>query len=446
MDVRAAVAGLLIGWSISACGGGSGKPPADTTAPTVATANVADLATNVATDLAITVQFSEPMDTASVAAAFGVTGPSGPVAGTIAWDAAHQVATFTPAAPYPPATAFVAALGAGARDLAGNALQGSWQVHFTTAAVPEVDYTFPADGQAAVSVQYVLRVVVYFKVPMDGPSVEGAFSLADGAGAPVAGTAQYVLEDGIVPALHFTLAGPLAGLTTYTGTLTTAALSEGGVPLANPYSFSFTTAAAAQAHLVVGNDPTTYWMNMFGRVIDDRGRIDCGGTASACAADYDVGSTVTLTAVPAQAGVFVGWAGGCAGLTTPSVTLTMDVGKDCTAVFDSTTTLQTLTITYGAWIELIQSTPATWGATPDIYCGPGASPSPSVCSAGFLPALYVDLTAATSAGAPVGTISWVCDGDDLAYPGATVTTSGPTKRVWMTRPKSCNVTLVPTPP
>ncbi len=309
---------------------------------------------------------------------------------------------------------------------------------------PEVDYTSPADGQTNVSIQYVLMVKIYFKTPMDGASVEGAFSMVDDGGHGVAGTALYYLEDGLLPVLRFTLAAPLAGLTTYTSTLTTDARSEDGVPFSNPYSFSFTTGSGPQAHLAVGNSPNTYWQNVFGRVTDDRGRIDCGGVATTCAADYGVGTVVTLTAQAAPAGVFSGWTGdSCYGLTGASVTLTMDAGKGCTAVFTYTADPQTLTVTYGPWIALVGSAPPSFGVPPAIHCGP--LEDPSVCNAGFSAGIPVDLTATPDASAPAGTAHWICTGDDLANPGATVTRDGATARVWMTRPKSCNVTFVPAP-
>lgn len=449
VSVRAAVAGLVFVWSLSACSGGGAEPPdtspPDTSPPALAEASLVDQATGVPTDLAITLRFSEPMDVASVEAAFAVTGPSGPVVGTLAWDAEHRVATFTPASPYPPSTAFVAALGAGARDVAGNALQGSWQAHFTTAGVPEVDYTFPADGQADVSVQYVLMVKIYFVTRMNGPSVEDAFSLVDGGGRAVGGTAEYYLEDGFIPVLRFTLAAPLAGRTTYTATLAADARSEGGVPLSNPYAFSFTTGPGPQASLWVGNSPASLWLNMFGRVTDDLGRIDCGGVATTCLADYDVGAVVTLTAQAAPAGVFDGWTGDdCFGLTGTSVTLTMSGARSCTARFTESAVPQTLTVTYGPWVARVATVPPGLGVPPAIHCGP--LEDPSVCQAGFSAGLPVDLTATPDVGAPAGTIRWTCTGNDLANPGADVITEGGTARVWMTRPKSCNVTFVPAPP
>jgi hypothetical protein len=180
-------------------------------------------------------------------------------------------------------------------------------------------------------------------------------------------------------------------------------------------------------------------------VIDDLGRIDCGGIATSCTADYDVGALVTLTAQAAQGGVHTGWTGDdCSGRTGASVTLTMDAAKSCTAVFTQSSTPQALTVTYGPWIARVASVPPSFGVPPVIHCG--ALEDPSVCQGDFSPGSPVDLTATPDVTAGAGTIRWICTGDDLANPGATVTTEGTTARVWMTRPKSCNVTFVPAPP
>lgn len=66
--------------------------------------------------------------------------------------------------------------------------------------------------------------------------------------------------------------------------------------------------------------------------------ISCSST---CAASYNAGSTVTLTAIPAAGSIFAGWSGaGCAG---GSVTANAD--KTCTAKFSPQTTPQvTLTV------------------------------------------------------------------------------------------------------
>ncbi|MEM1177538.1 MAG: hypothetical protein AAGM22_04285 [Acidobacteriota bacterium] len=64
-----------------------------------------------------------------------------------------------------------------------------------------------------------------------------------------------------------------------------------------------------------------------GRVVGDR--IDCGAT---CEATYHCGGTVTLTAEPEPKSRFDRWEGACAG-SDPSVTITLDGDKQCTAHF-----------------------------------------------------------------------------------------------------------------
>src|SRR6185437_13070614 len=57
--------------------------------------------------------------------------------------------------------------------------------------------------------------------------------------------------------------------------------------------------------------------------------IDCGST---CVYDFDSGTPVTLTAVPASGSVFAGWSGDCSG--TGQCSLTMDADHPVTATFE----------------------------------------------------------------------------------------------------------------
>ena len=68
-----------------------------------------------------------------------------------------------------------------------------------------------------------------------------------------------------------------------------------------------------------------------GSVSSQPGGIDCGAN---CAAGYDEGTTVTLTAVPIAGSRFVGWSGeGCTG--TEACTVTMSKARGVTATFVS---------------------------------------------------------------------------------------------------------------
>ncbi len=129
--------------------GFSTRANADTTPPVAVATNPADAALDVAISAVISVTLSEPLDPATVTTAtFTVTGPGTlPVIGTVAFDAATNTATFTrlnhlntPVAFHPApvsnldaGTTYIATLGPGARDMAGNALGSPVVWSFTTA-------------------------------------------------------------------------------------------------------------------------------------------------------------------------------------------------------------------------------------------------------------------------------------------------------------------------
>jgi subtilisin family serine protease len=107
-------------------------PAADTVAPAVTTTSPAGGATAVATSAGVAVTFSEAMDKATAEAAFflvrAVDGAAVP--GSFSWSGATM--TFRPAAALAEGTAYRAAVGAGARDTAGNGLTAARSWSFTT--------------------------------------------------------------------------------------------------------------------------------------------------------------------------------------------------------------------------------------------------------------------------------------------------------------------------
>lgn len=122
---------------------------ADVAAPLVVSTSPDIAATNVALNSTIDIRFNKPMDPATITTAnFMVTGPGAtPVIGTVSFDASSKTATFTrinhritPVAFHPepvtnlePNTVYTVRLGTGARDMAGNALNGNPVWSFTTA-------------------------------------------------------------------------------------------------------------------------------------------------------------------------------------------------------------------------------------------------------------------------------------------------------------------------
>src|SRR5207302_3725998 len=67
-----------------------------------------------------------------------------------------------------------------------------------------------------------------------------------------------------------------------------------------------------------------------GTVTSADGGISCGPT---CAAPYDSGTLVTLTASPSSGSTFGGWSG-CDGVSGPTCTVTMNASRSVTATFN----------------------------------------------------------------------------------------------------------------
>lgn len=115
------------------CGGGlPGNPAPDTTAPTIISTNPADAAADIGVNSLITATFNENIDVSSCNAAITLNqGATGTVA------CSGTTATFTPSGALAYSTAYIATIGTGIKDVAGNAL-----------ALPHT-WTFTTESQAA---------------------------------------------------------------------------------------------------------------------------------------------------------------------------------------------------------------------------------------------------------------------------------------------------------
>lgn len=150
-SLRAAALGALGAFTFG-CSGVEAPPaggpdaaatPGDREAPTVIGATPSAGAIGVADDATVTITFSEPMDAASVDAAYASADlPADQV--TLRWSAAGDVLTITPAAPLAyatgvgvnpaavPARRYALTIGAGAADRAGNPLAAPFALEFAT--------------------------------------------------------------------------------------------------------------------------------------------------------------------------------------------------------------------------------------------------------------------------------------------------------------------------
>ena len=111
---------------------------ADTTAPTINTVSPANGTTNVATSTAITITFSEALNTSTVnTTTIRLLNGSTSVAATVTYNASTKTATITPNAALGNSTTYtVSVLGGanGVKDAVGNALAQAFTSTFTTAA------------------------------------------------------------------------------------------------------------------------------------------------------------------------------------------------------------------------------------------------------------------------------------------------------------------------
>ena len=233
---------LLAAGLIAGCCGSAAVPPGigGTILPAVVASTPACGATQVALNSKITVTFNKTMNPATInGSTFKVTGPGATaVAGTVTYDAASNIATFTPAANLAPNTAFTITVTTGAEDTVGNVLAGAFSCGFTTTALPVVVSTTPACGATGVPGN-IPSITVTFSKAMDPATINAAtFTLAGPGGVPVAGAVTY---NAATNTASFAPSVTLAANTLFTFTVTTGARDTGGNALAANFVCSFTT-------------------------------------------------------------------------------------------------------------------------------------------------------------------------------------------------------------
>jgi Ice-binding-like/Bacterial Ig-like domain len=226
--------------------------------PTVLSTVPALGATGVPVGQVLSATFSKTMSCATLvspAKTFTLTGPgTTAVAGTVTCVGA--VATFTPAAPLPTNTLFIATITAAATDTAGDPLAGNYVWSFRTAATaaqPTIISTVPANGATSVPINQTITAT--FSVAMNPATISATtFKVQAPGGVAVTGAVTYLPAGSVA---NFTPAANLAANTLYTATITTGATDLSGNALASNYVWTFTTGAAANTTkpTVISNIP-----------------------------------------------------------------------------------------------------------------------------------------------------------------------------------------------
>jgi O-glycosyl hydrolase/methionine-rich copper-binding protein CopC len=211
--------------------------------PMVSGVTPANLSTGVAvTGTTVTATFGAAMTSTTInPSTFTLTGPSGVVAGTVAYNATNLTATFTPYLSLAYNTAYTATIGTGATTALGGTLSVPYTWSFTTvkATAPTVTSVTPAN--LATNVIAPNAVTATFSEPMNAATLTtSSFTLAAAGASATVGTVTY---DTGAQTATFTPSAALAPSTTYTATITTGAQGATGAALASNYVWSFTTGA-----------------------------------------------------------------------------------------------------------------------------------------------------------------------------------------------------------
>ena len=238
---------------LSVLAAGCGREQSGFVAPIVVSTIPANLATGVPSNQIVTATFSEAMNPATInGGTFMVLPPSGvAIGGTVTYSG--LTATFTPAANLLLNTTYTAIISPGATNLAGNALaNASWT--FTTVGVPTVTSTVPLNHATGVPLNQAVSAT--FSEAMNPATISAlTFTLTGPPGAtPVAGVVTYV------PASNTAIFTPTVNLgmsDTYIATISTGAMSAGGLPLAADYTWTFKagTTANSSAPTIISTNP-----------------------------------------------------------------------------------------------------------------------------------------------------------------------------------------------
>ncbi len=230
------------------CGGGegSGSTP-DSTAPTVISTFPANNGTDVSTNIAITVTFSENLNTESVNnTTFQLRNAGNQISGMVV--CVGSTATYRPNNQLNPNTTYNAIITTGVKDLGGNPLAQDYPWAFTTrnapdTTPPQVSLTSPNNN--ATDVLVTASITATFSEALDPASIDSRSFTLEGPSGFVPGTVSY---SDITATL--TPTGNLAFSTSYAAKITKAVKDLSGNPLPSDTSWIFTTISAPAATLL----------------------------------------------------------------------------------------------------------------------------------------------------------------------------------------------------
>jgi uncharacterized protein YfaS (alpha-2-macroglobulin family) len=177
----------------------------------------------------ITLTFNQPMDTASVEAAFSLSGPGGSVPGQVAWEANDTRLTFTPASLLARDSQYILSVSMQAKGRGGSPLESPVLIDFTTYPDMSILGIDPASGR--LESQYG-SVTINFSAPVARGNYQDYVTISPAD-----------TEISIYQATDTSLGlyGVFAPETTYTVTVSGNIKDRWGQSVGSPYTFSFST-------------------------------------------------------------------------------------------------------------------------------------------------------------------------------------------------------------
>lgn len=219
---------------------------ADSDVPEILYVIPADGADSVFVTEKIKLSFSEPMDKATVEAAFALTWDEGTpavshkVEGSYQWDSKSMVMTYSPLKSLSEDTEYTVTVNGTAKDLGENYLTAaSFTFKTVPSSPPQIIYLGPADGETGVTVE--TPVVVDFSEPVNPETVNSqTFRLTAPDGSQVSGSFDFLNDNSRVV---FRPDAKLSFNTIYTIELTTGIedVSQPAVGMEVTSTTSFTT-------------------------------------------------------------------------------------------------------------------------------------------------------------------------------------------------------------